>query len=280
MTPFKIAAVVTLVSLMLGTGLQCDRKLLGVALKNHWLFARAFLANFVVVPLIAVAVVRVFQLDGPVPVGILLMAIAPGAPFLARSAGLKIGGNLGFAIALAIVMPALAIVTIPISAGLVLPPGAEAQLPWLSLTLKLIAFQFIPLLIGILIADRAPEFADKLEKPLGLIMLAGVLAVFYLIVPPFVKAFLSVSGSNGILAMAVVVALSLIAGWLFGGARREFRRTLSIGTAVKNVGLGLLVATTSFDDKLVAATVMAYFLVQLVIVTVVRLFLIRTVQTS
>jgi bile acid:Na+ symporter, BASS family len=277
---YKIAAIVILISLMFGTGLQCDRARLVAALKERWLLGRALFANFVIVPLIAVVTVRLFHLDAPVSVGILLMAIAPGAPFITRSGGTKSGGSLGFAVALAFIMPAISIVTIPISAGIVLPAGAEAHLPWLPFVVKLIVLQLVPLFIGMFVGDRAPELAGKLQKPLGLIMLAAILVVFYHFGPLLVKAFLSVRGSNGIAAMFVVVALSVITGWLFGGARREIRRTLSIATTVKNLGLGALIATTDFSDKLVPAAVMTYFLVQIVVVTGVRFYFQRTVNAE
>ena len=48
---------------------------------------RVVLANFIVVPIIGVFVVRVFALDDLIAVGILLMAIAPGVPFLPLLAG-------------------------------------------------------------------------------------------------------------------------------------------------------------------------------------------------
>ncbi len=280
MTPYKIAAIVILVSLMFGTGLQCDRARLFAALRDRWLLGRALFANFVIVPLIAVVTVRLFHLGTPVAVGILLMAIAPGAPFITRSGGTKAGGSLGFAVALAFLMPAISIVTIPSIAEIVLPPGAETHLPWLPFVAKLVALQLVPLLIGMFVSDRAPELAGKLQKPLGLIMLAAILVVFYHFGPSLVKAFLSVRGSRGISAMFVVVVLSVVTGWLFGGARREMRRTLSIATTVKNLGLAALVATSNFSDKLVPATVMTYFLVQIIVVTGVRFYFQRTANVE
>ena len=50
MNPEKIAAIVMLVSLMLSAGLEINVEHLLAALKNYGLFARALLANFIVVP--------------------------------------------------------------------------------------------------------------------------------------------------------------------------------------------------------------------------------------
>ena len=95
MNPTKVVAIVMLVSIMLNAGLEINREHLMTALKSYGLFARALLANFIIVPLLGVLLVRVFRLDAQVAIGFLLMAIAPGVPFLVRAAGRKPGGALG-----------------------------------------------------------------------------------------------------------------------------------------------------------------------------------------
>ncbi len=53
-------------------------------------------------------------------------------------------------------------------------------------------------------------------------------------------------GSRAMSAVLCLVILSVSVGWVLGGPAREDRRVLAIGTAWRNVGLGALVATTSF----------------------------------
>ena len=129
MSPTKITAVVLLVSVMLNAGLQADRTRLVAALKNSGLMARALLANVVIVPLLGVLLVRLFALPPLIAVGFLLMALAPGAPFLPRAAGRQPGGSLGFAIALAFISPAVWVVTIPPTAPLVFPARGAGHVP-------------------------------------------------------------------------------------------------------------------------------------------------------
>jgi len=261
-----------LVALMLSTGLECDRQRLVAALKDRPLLGRALAANFVVIPLIALAFVRIFRVEGAVAIGILLMAIAPGAPFLTRSGGSKPGGSQGLAISLAFIMPALSILTIPITAGLVLPPDANAHLPWVSFVIKLCVLQLLPLLIGLFAADRAPAVVPKAVPVLGLVLIGAIGVVLWHLGPVLVRSFLSVHGSHGIWAMLAIVAACLGVGWLFGGRRREDRRTLTIATGVRNFGLCTLIAATSFPNTLVAASVMTYFIVQFVATFGVRIY--------
>ena len=264
MSPQKIAIVILLVSLMLQTGLQVNVANLLAVLRNYGLLGRAFLANFIIVPVLGVALVRLFHLSDDIATGILLMAIAPGVPFVPFAAGHKKGGSLGFAICLAFLMPAISIVTVPITAPLVLPSGAEAHIPGMSLIVNIVVFQLLPLLIGLTIAQRAPELAGKLIRPVNLLFIVTLLIVLALLLPQIVKGVATVYGSRGLITALLLVLLSIATGWVLGGTNSRYRYTAAIGTALRNVGLALLVATGSFPGTGVAAMVMSYFIIQIV----------------
>jgi predicted Na+-dependent transporter len=272
MSAQKIAAIVMLVSLMLSAGMEINREHLMAALKNVSLLVRALLANFIIVPLFGIALVRLFHLEGYVAIGFLLMAIAPGVPFLVRAAGRKPGGSLGFAAALAFILPALSIVTIPLTVYFILPPGLDAKVPYLQLIIGLVGFQLVPLLIGLLVADRAPAFAAKAKRPIVLVFFAAVLGLLVLMGAELVKDVELVYGSHGMLAMLVIVLLSAFTGWILGGPQVEYRRTLSIATALRNIGTCAVIATLSFPQTLAAPTVLVYFLIQFTITVLLRIF--------
>ena len=280
MSPQKIATVVMLVSIMLSAGLEINREHLMTVLKNYGLIARALLANFIIVPLLAVLIARLLHLDGYVAVGFLLMAIAPGVPFLVRAAGRKPGGSLGFAAALAFLMPAISIVTIPLTSALIFPPDIAEHVPFGKLLATLVVFQLAPLLIGLLIADRAPAVAARLQRPLLLLFFLAILALLVLLGPSLVEAVMAVYGSHGIWAMLIVVLLSVVTGWLLGGPEIEYRRTLSIATALRNIGTCAVIATASFPDTLVAPTVLTYFLVQFIVSVIFRVYFHRTASAA
>lgn len=275
MNPVKIVAIVFLISLMLHTGLQVNLAHLTTCLRNYWLLARALLANFVLVPIYGVLFTRVFHLSEPIATGILLMAISPGVPFVVLSSGRKKGGSLGFAVELAFLLPALSIITIPITASLVLP-GAHVSTT--SIVASLFVFQLVPLLIGILVNERAPELASRLRRPVGIIALILVIVLLAILGPGVVHAITTVFGSRGMLAMLTIVILSLVTGWVLGGSERAYRRTLSFGTTLRNIGLSTVIATTTFGGREVAAAVLTYFLVQFIVVLLVGILYTRTAK--
>ncbi len=277
MNPERLAAAVMLVALTFGAGLQVDREHLKAILRNFGLTGRALLANFVIVPLLGVIIVRLFRLPAPIATGFLVMAVAPGVPFVLASVR-KRGGSLGFAVALAFFLPLLSIVTVPATAALVLPTAAKAELPMTKFVMTLVLFQLLPLLIGIVVGGRAPGFAAKAGRPLQFIFFAAAIILIALLVPAIARALAAIYGSGGIFAEFCLVVLSLGTGWLLGGPRSEDRRVLAIGTALRNIGLGALIATSSFSQPDVAAAVITYFVIQFIISTIAGAYFTRTAQ--
>ncbi len=275
----RLIAAIMLVSLTFGAGLQVDRDHLKTVLRNGGLIGRTFLANFIIVPLLGVLLAKVFRLPPQVATGFLLMAIAPGVPLVLTSVR-KRGGSLGFAIALAFMLPLLSIVTVPVTAALVMPTAAKADLPMTRFVLTLVLFQLLPLVAGIAVGALAPRSAQRLDRPLQILFFASALALIALLAPTLAHSVASVYGSNGMLAMLCLVLFSMATGWLLGGPAREDRRVLAIGTTLRNIGLCALIATASFTDKLVAATVLTYFLIQFLITTIFGVYFARTARNA
>jgi BASS family bile acid:Na+ symporter len=268
-----------LVSLTFGAGLQVDRDHLRAILRNVGLLGRALLANFIIVPLLGLLLVKLFRLPPQVATGFLLMAIAPGVPFVLASVR-KRGGSLGLAVALAFMLPLLSIVTVPATAALVLPTAAKADLPISRFVVTLLLFQLLPLLAGIAAGALAPGLPRRLGRPLQIAFFASALALIALLAPEIAHGVASVYGSNGMWAMLCLVLLSVATGWLLGSPAPENRRVLAIGTGLRNVGLCALAATSSFSDPLIAATVLTYFLFQFVITMLFGVYFARTARES
>ena len=271
----KIVVALFLVAFMLVAGLQCDYHDLLVALKDRARMTRILLANVVVVPLIAVIVVRLFALDDFVATGILLMALAPGVPFLPMIAGGKKGGSAGLATGLAVVLPAISIVTVLISAPLVLPANAGAHIRFAPFIINLVLLQLLPLVIGLWIRARAASAAPAVMKIAVAVLVIAGLAVLYLVLPAMGSAFATVFGTRGLAATLLVVLLSGLAGWAFGGNTVEYRRTITISTIMRNFGLALLIAGQNFEGTIVSAVVLAYFAIQFVVANVLGMVLKR-----
>ena len=277
----KILALIMIVSTMLSAGLEVDRQHLVDTLKNVRLLGWALLANFVLVPLFAYLLVRGFHVDTDVSIGILLMAMAPGVPFLVNSAGRKQGGSLAFALEIAFLFSALSVITIPITAELLLPPDALAGVPAVSFLTTLVGFQLIPLIAGALIATKLGALTiEKAVKILHFVFLAAVLGFVIVAFPKLISSVASVYGFGHLLIILCIGVFAAAAGWFLGGPDRAYRRTLSIATLMRNIGLCTLIATSGFADTLVAPTVIAYFAVTFVLSLPIRMYFKRTKDSA
>jgi bile acid:Na+ symporter, BASS family len=277
MNPEKILASIMLVSLTFGAGLQVNRDHLKAILRDVGLLGRALLANFIVVPILGVLLAKGLRLPGPIATGFLLMAIAPGVPFVLASVR-KRGGSLGLAVALAFFLPLLSIVTVPVTAALVLPTAAKADLPIAAFVVTLLLFQLLPLLAGIVAGALAPDSAARLARPLQIVFFASAIGLIAVLAPRIAQSIAGVYGSNGMWADLCLVILSLVTGLLLGGPARENRRVLGIGTVLRNIGLCALIATSSFGTPLVAASVITYFVIQFVVTMLVGFYFTRTAK--
>src|SRR5579863_2225750 len=196
MTAERLLAAIMLVALTFGAGLEVDREHLIATLKNVGLIVRAFIANFVVVPVAGFLVADVLRLPANVATGFLLMAAAPGVPFVLAGARKK-GGRLGLAVALALFLPLLSIVTVPLTLALILPAGVRAEFPIAKFAITLVLFQLLPLIIGVVVGGRFPEAADKFKKPIQIVFVAAIITLVVLLMPKLVHDVPLVYGSHG-----------------------------------------------------------------------------------
>jgi predicted Na+-dependent transporter len=277
----KILALIMIVTTMFGAGMLVDAKRLVETLRQYGLLGRALLANFVLLPALAVLLVRYFHLDAGFAIGIVLMSMAPGVPFLVNSAGRTGGGSLSFALTIAFCFAALSVVTIPITIAIIVhifPNAPVPGVPTVKFLTTLVAFQLVPLVLGALVGPRLglPN-AEKIGKILHAIFLVAALALVVVIFPNLVASVSKVYGYGHLLIIVVMGIFSIGIGLLFGGKDREYRRTLSIATLLRNIGLCTLIGTDKiFEGTLVLPTIMTYFIITFALSLPVRVFFKRT----
>ncbi len=280
MSPEKLISAAVLVSLTFSAGLEVNREHLFAILKDVGLLARALLANFVVVPIIGLLLVKLFALPPEIATGVLLMAIAPGVPLVLIQVR-KRGGSLGLAVELSLFLPLLSIVTVPLTARLLLPPDAVAQLPLGQFVVTLLLFQTLPLLLGVAFGYRVPAAAPRLSRIFRIVFVLTVLVLLAAAAPKLAHSVAVVYGSRGMVAMLCIVVLSMLTGLALGGPARETRRVLGTATTLRNIGLAALIATSNFSaSSLVPAAILTYLLVQFIVVTIVGIYFTRTVERA
>jgi len=69
---------------------------------------------------------------------------------------------------------------------------------------------------------------------------------------------------RGYVGMLALLLASWAAGWLLGGPGADNRRALALTTSLRNVGVGLVIATTNFGGTAAVTAVLAYGIFEIV----------------
>ena len=120
------------------------------------------LANFVLMPLGALALAKVLWLDEPFGVGLLLLGCAAGAPFLPKLAELA-KGNLAFAVGAMVLLMVVTVGYLPIVLPLLLP-GVTVD-PW-KIARSLVLLMLLPLAAGLALKARYGDLAARVKPVL------------------------------------------------------------------------------------------------------------------
>ena len=255
-----IAAAVTVFSVMFVVGLRIPFGEFRWVWEHPGLIARGLFSVLVAVPAVAIAVARALDLPRAADIGIVLMAISPGAPVALRRS-LGAGGHRSFAPALQILVAILAVVSMPLSIALLNHVYAgHASIDPLDLARQVFTAQLLPLGLGMLIRSLAPAFAARIEPALSRVASAMLIALVVLAVVDIAQV-VARAGPRVAVAIVIVTALAVGVGHLLGGPEPATRTAVAITSAARNPGLALLVAALNRAPPEITATILAYLLV-------------------
>jgi len=256
-----VATLIFVLSSMLAMGLGLTLSEIIIPLRNIRLVVLALLANFVLMPLAAVGLAKLLQLDEPLGVGLLLLGTAAGAPFLPKLAQIA-KGNLAFGVGLMVLLMVVTVGYLPLVLPVLLPgvsvnPAKIASSLFLLMLLPLAGALAVRAWYVVAAAGAKPVL-DKVSN-LSLILL------MLLITGTNINSVLAVFGTGGILAGLLFIAVGFGAGWLLGGPGVDTRPVLALGTAQRNIAAALVVGGQSFSDPKVVVMVVVVAIVSLLV---------------
>ncbi len=273
----SLAIIIFAVSSMLSVGLAYSIGQIIGPLREARAVFRALVANFVLVPLLAVGIERAVPLDPPLALGLFLLAGSAGAPFLIKLASAA-RRDLALSAALLLLLVPVTVFFLPFYVPLAM---AHPSLRGLSYTpssifaigLPLLSTLILPLVVGLVVKALAPGWAARLV-PIG-----GKVASVTLVV-----VVVSTFGANFheliriVKGGAVVAGVLLIAGAFVMGsllARRERTAVLGLGTGQRNVAAAMVIASRDFNDPDILVMVTASVLAGLLLLFAIAWFLSR-----
>jgi BASS family bile acid:Na+ symporter len=248
-------------SSMLSMGLGLTLGEIATPLRSVRRVVMSLLANFVLVPLVALGLAALLRLDEPFGVGLLLLGSAAGAPFLPKLTQLA-KGNLAFAVGLMVLLMVITVGFLPLVLPLLLS-GVSVDSAKIARSLFLL--MLLPLAAALVVKARFPAAAARTRPILDRISNLSLILFTLLLITVNVNNVLAVFGTRAILAGLLFIIISFGIGWLLGGPEPDARRVLALGTAQRNIAAALVVAAQSFEDPKVVVMVIVVAIVGLLI---------------
>lgn len=199
-------------------------------------------AMFVIMPLVAVGLIK--ALDPLPPTGLVLVAAAlsPVPPLLPNKE-MKAGAGAAQAVGLMVGASLLAIVLIPFGVSLIGSWfGMGIQVPHTPALNLVLATILVPLSAGVLFKTLAPAWADQVAAPLAkaatVLLLVAVVPVLIRIGP----AMWAQVGGLTVLAFILFVVIGIVIGHVLGADNPDFQTVLAVSTPSRHPALAAALA--------------------------------------
>jgi BASS family bile acid:Na+ symporter len=249
LTPvLKIVLVIFMAGNLLDMGLRLNPRDALSGLRDVRFVAYTLVWSFVLSPALAYAITRIVPLDEHYATGLLLMGLAPCAPFLPSIVD-KAKGDLGYTAALMLLTAVGTVALMPIGVPL-LVPGLSVS-AW-AIAKPLLVVILLPLAAGVLIRAKSPHFATRLLPVVKKITGIATLATAALLLVVYGKELLGVPGSFAVVAQLVFYfVLAIVPYMLAVGLRYEQGIVLSAGMTTRNLGAAMapLFASGAADER-------------------------------
>ena len=248
--------------LVLGIGLKATISDAFYLFRRPGQLLRALVAMDVVVPAVAIALAATFPLELPVKIALVTLSLAPLPPTFSKKP-LKAGGSVSYTVGLFVAVTLIAVFFIPLALDLISKfTGVPLQMSSASLWILVLESLLLPLIVGVVIHQLAPSFADRAAGPVVTVatvtLLIGVIPILIKVWP----VMMSLVGNGTVVVMAVLAVVALAAGHLLGGPDPEDRAVLALSSAARHPAIAIAIAHVNFpDQKLAPAAVLLYVLV-------------------
>jgi BASS family bile acid:Na+ symporter len=257
-----ISTLVFVVTSMVAMGLSLTVRQVLASLSSTRLVVVALAVNFVAVPAAAYVIDLVLDLDESLFIGLILIAVAGGAPFLPKLAQVA-KGDAALSIGLMVLLMVATVVVMPIALPLLLD-NVEVN-AW-DIASSLIFLMLVPLGISLFVRARYPDHAEQATGPFGMI---SSVALAFLAIGGIIgnwSEVVSLIGTRGILAALLLIVIAFGLGFVTGGGDLASRSVMGLGAGQRNLSAAFVVAVQNFsDDTDVLAFVIVAGLVGLVV---------------
>ena len=251
----KISVVIFMAGNLLEMGLRLDPQDAGRGLRDFRFVALTLVWGFGLAPALAYAIAHIMPLEEHYALGLVLMGMAPCAPFVPALVA-KGKGDLGYTAAFMLLSAVGTVVFMPLAVpfmvkGLTITAWTVAK--------PLLIVVLLPLVVGVAILRASPTFAGKLLPIVKKVTGIATLAVAVLFVLVYGKELLSVAGTFAVAAQSLFFALVVtLTYWVSFGMPHEQKIVLCVGMTTRNIGAAIapLLSVPGMDERAVVMVVL------------------------
>ena len=258
-TVHGIVILIFVVTSMFGMGLSLTWPEIKKPLKNKSLVVKALLANFILVPIIGIAMAKLIPIDEAMSTGLIIIAVVAGAPFIPKLVQIA-KADVAFGVGFMFLVMIVTIFYAPIMIPLVIE---GAGISAIEIGKSLIVLMLIPLVIGLFIKARYQAAADWLRGPMNQTSTISLIVLLFLTVVIYYDLMWQLIGSGAFLVLLLFVFLCFIIGYFLGGSKKNIKQVMAIGTTQRNLAAAVLIAAQNFDDPSVITFIIAAAIVMI-----------------
>ena len=278
----KIAPI-CLALIMLGLGTSLSVQDFTRVIKHPKDFSIGMVCQMILLPIIAFALIQIFNTPIELALGVMIIAAAPGgvtSNVLTKFAN----GDVALSISLTAVISLLSIFTVPFiifqSAELLNITYLEKNVSMIGIAFKMFFVVTLPVIIGMLLKRFLPNFINtktKLIQRISIILFVIVFAAIWIEEWNRIANFISQAGLIALTLNIVMMLVGYFVAKQFASGIAQ-RKCISLECGLQNGTLAVFVSTQLFDDLVYMVPTAAYALIMF-ITSIIFVFIIRkTVQ--
>lgn len=259
----KVILPLSLFLIMFGMGLSLKLQDFARVLQAPKAVGIGVFAQMALLPLAAFIIAVSFNLAPEIAVGLMIIALAPGGA-TSNMFTYLFKGDVSLSISMTAVVSLITPFTIPVLAALSMTyfmgEQTEFSLPIIKTIVQLLVITVVPVVLGMWVLSKWPQFAEKLENFLKYFSVVFLILIILLIVlknKDNLADFFVQAGA----ATLMLNALVLILGYqLAKGFKLKHEQATSIGfeVGIQNGTLALLVAGTLIGNNAMMIPAVTY----------------------
>lgn len=232
--------------IMFGMGLTLTVDDFSQVAKKPWQVLLGIVAQFAIMPLLAVALVKIFNIDPLLALGVVLVGSCPGGTssnvitYLAR-------GDVALSVTITSITTLLAPLMTPLLLKLLASENIDVS--FYAMMMSIVNFVIVPIVLGLVVRIIMRSNVKYIMPVLPIISVFGIVMIVAIVVA-LNQARLQ---DTGLVILAIVILHNTF-GYLFGyvvarimGLGLAQRKAIAIEVGMQNSGLGAALANKHFD---------------------------------